>query len=289
MIIGAKGIAGDTAFDAPYLKEMQRYKPLSAKEEKDLISIMRQDSDIPAKNHARSSLILHNLRLVISIARKYTYSGLPMGDLVEEGIYGLLKAVDRFSPEYNCRFSTYGSWWIKQSIHFAIANHLTNIHIPSYLIEAVVAWKKAANQLANDLQRQPTADEIAEHLSMKKRKRNLVKKALKAVSGPGAYLDIDDPKTASLLVDLNNENSSQENLLVTNLQEEILELLNKINAREAKILRLRYGLRGNKVLTLGEVAARLKLSRERIRQIESSAINKIRQLVSRNHLGTAVS
>lgn len=259
-----------------YLKELNRYKPLSAEEERALIKTIKRKRHNLNYFQAREMLILHNLRLVFSIAKKYMRLGLPAVDLVDEGILGLIKALERFNPEANCRFGTYASWWIKQAIHYAISNHIKNIRIPSYLIESVIAWKNASNDLANELSRMPTQDEISERLSLDDNKTQIVKYALNALDYTGNYIDIDSFQNSRFFVEENENYLPQQHLMNMNLNERLWKMLSIISKREATILRWRYGLDDGKEQTLSEIAARLKLSRERVRQIEAAAIKKLR-------------
>ncbi|MBL7158775.1 MAG: sigma-70 family RNA polymerase sigma factor [Candidatus Omnitrophica bacterium] len=258
-----------------YLKDINKLPLLTAKEEKDLAKRIKKGD-----KHARKTMIQSNLRLVINIAKKYSYLGVPMLDLIEEGNLGLMKAVEKFNPHKGYRFSTYAAWWIKQYITRAIANQGKTVRIPVYVIELLMRLKKVSNQLAAKRKRKPQFAEIAKRMKIPiKRVRQLSKMASTVSSlnapidqsGSTEFLDlIEDEKTASAVGELSN----------FLLHERVKDLLDKMSPREKKILSLRFGLKDGVRHTLRETAKHFGITRERVRQIESVAMRKLREYMT---------
>ncbi|WP_315854194.1 sigma-70 family RNA polymerase sigma factor [Gemmata palustris] len=258
-----------TAFSA-YLGELDHTPLLSAPEERELGARVLA-GDAPARDH----MVRANLRLVVNIARGYTGKGLALDDLVSEGNMGLLRAVEGFEPSMNTRFSTYASYWIKQSIKRAIVNTAKTIRIPAYMAELLIKWRRATNQLSDDLGRPPTQDEIAKFLGLPKKKLAVIKKALR-VASTGAQADQGETgwSIEEMLMDSRADTPESEMGKSDDLKQ-VLYLLDKMDPREGSVLRMRFGLNDEEPKTLREIGIHLGLTRERVRQIEHEALAKL--------------
>jgi RNA polymerase primary sigma factor len=259
-----------------YLRQINESPLLTADEEKQLARRIIHHQDMAA----RERMVRSNLRLVVNIAKHYVNRGLQLPDLIEEGNIGLLKAVEGFDPENGCRFSTYASWWIKQAIKRALINSVQPIHIPAYMIEMMSKLKQAMRELEDQLGRMPSTAELSVHMKMSPKKLNIIRKAVKAYNSPTQSGSDDGELTINELVaDTHNPTPDQQ---VTDTDElrRLAELLDEIDERAAKILKLRYGLEGEEPMTLKEIGERIGLTRERVRQIEHEALNKLRAAMS---------
>ncbi len=253
-----------------YLHEINETALLNADEEKSLARrIATGDTE------ARDQMVRANLRLVVNIARGYTGKGLALQDLIEEGNLGLLRAVEGFDPNMNTRFSTYASYWIKQSIKRALVNTAKTIRIPAYMVELLAKWRRATNQLQDELGRTPTNEEVARLLGLPKKKLNIIKKAIRVYnSAPQmeqseAGWSIDEMLQDGRVKTPDNEMVDNDDL------KQVMILLDKMDPREATVLRMRFGLNDEEPKTLKEIGETLGLTRERVRQIESEALAKL--------------
>jgi RNA polymerase primary sigma factor len=254
-----------------YLREINETPLLSAEEEKDLAIRIKKFSDIQARDH----MVRANLRLVVNIARSYTGKGLGLQDLIEEGNLGLLRAVEGFDPTMNTRFSTYASYWIKQSIKRALVNTAKTIRIPAYMVELLAKWRRANARLQEELGRTPTQEEIARSLNLPRKKLNIIKKAIRVYNSAP---QTDQAETGwsldEMLMDGNIKMPDTEMVEADDLHH-VLDLLDRMDKREATVLRMRFGLDGEPEKTLKEIGECLGLTRERVRQIESEALAKL--------------
>ena len=254
-----------------YLKEIGKVPLLSAEEEIDLAKRMA-DGDEEAKKRLAEA----NLRLVVSIAKRYTGRGMSFLDLVQEGNLGLIKGVEKFDYTKGYRLSTYATWWVKQSVTRALADQSRTIRLPVHMVEAVNRIRKAQRALAVKLGREPSNEEIGKEVGMsEKRVTELMQSSGDTVSLETPVGDEDGSNLGDFVADDSNA-STEEKAESVFLREEIEQMLQGLNPREREVIILRFGLESGHPLTLEEVGKRFKVTRERIRQIETAALRKLR-------------
>jgi RNA polymerase primary sigma factor len=255
-----------------YLREINETALLSADQEKELAREIAVGS-----TEARDRMVRANLRLVVNIARGYTGKGLALQDLIEEGNLGLLRAVEGFDPVMGTRFSTYASYWIKQSIKRALVNTAKTIRIPAYMVELISKWRRATNKLTDELGRPPTHEEVAKVLGLPKKKLNIIKKAIRVYnSAPQSDQGDAGWSIEEMLMD-NRAKTPDDEMVESDDLKQVMVLLEKMDKREATVLRMRFGLDDIEPKTLKEIGESLGLTRERVRQIESEALAKLNE------------
>jgi RNA polymerase primary sigma factor len=253
-----------------YLREINETALLTAREERELaVRIGQGDSA------SRDRMVRANLRLVVNIARGYSGKGLALQDLIEEGNLGLLRAVEGFDPAMGTRFSTYASYWIKQSIKRALINTGKTIRIPAYMVELLSKWRRATARLTEELDRSPTPEEVARVLGLPKKKLPIIKKAIKIYNATPHTDQAEAGWTLGDMVMDERQQTPDDMLVESDCLTHVLEMLHTMDQREATVLRMRFGLGGFEPRTLKEIGEELGLTRERVRQIETEALNKM--------------
>ena len=258
-----------------YLREINETPLLKAEEEKQL-AYRIEDGDSEARDH----LVRANLRLVVNIARSYQGKGLALQDLIAEGNLGLLRAVEGYDPSMNTRFSTYASFWIKQSMKRAVVNTAKTVRLPAYMVQLLTEWLRAPRPaFTRSWARTATEDEIADRLKLPKKKLNIIKKAIR-IYNAGPQGEVED--TGWSIDDLAMDNLSHTpdaQMMHSDDLHQVLHLLDSLEDREATVLRLRFGLNGQEPMTLKEIGGCLDLTRERVRQIEREALGKLHEML----------
>jgi RNA polymerase primary sigma factor len=253
-----------------YLREINETPLLTPEDEQDLAVAIGQ-GDV----HARDRMVRANLRLVVNIARGYTGKGLTLQDLIEEGNLGLLRAVEGFDPAMGTRFSTYASYWIKQSIKRALINSAKTIRIPAYMVELLSKWRRACTRLSEELGRTPTPEEVARVLGLPRKKLPIIKKAIKIYNLTPQTDQGEAGWTLGEMVMDERTRSPEDELLDQDNLTHVLRRLEVMDQREATVLKMRFGLDDNQPRTLKEIGEALGLTRERVRQIETEALAKL--------------
>ncbi|MEY4565784.1 MAG: polymerase sigma factor SigA [Planctomycetota bacterium] len=253
-----------------YLREINETALLSAEEEQTLARQI-DAGDV----RARDRMVRANLRLVVNIARGYVGKGLSLQDLIEEGNLGLLRAVEGFDPGMGTRFSTYASYWIKQSIKRALINSAKTIRIPAYMVELLSKWRRASARLTEELGRSPTPEEVARILGLPKKKLPIIKKAIQVYNNTPQSDQVESGWSLGEMVMDERLKAPDEELLDHDVLSTVLELLDTLESREATVLKMRFGLGETQPHTLKEIGSELGLTRERVRQIETEALSKL--------------
>ncbi|MFA6142357.1 MAG: RNA polymerase sigma factor RpoD/SigA [Candidatus Omnitrophota bacterium] len=257
-----------------YLKDIKKLPLLTAEEEIDLAERIKKGD-----KHARAKMIQSNLRLVISIAKKYSHLGVSMMDLIEEGNLGLMKAVEKYNPKKGYRFSTYAAWWIRQYISRAIANQGKTVRMPVYIIELLMRFKKITDHLTNSKKRKPKLDEVAKRMGLPMKRVKQLSRMISGTSSLNAPVGEEGSTEFLDLIEDENIVSAVDSLSNFLTQERIQLLLEKMSKREQKILSLRFGLKDGSPHTLRDTAKHFGITRERVRQIESAAMKKMREFM----------
>lgn len=259
-----------------YLREINRAKLLTPDEEIQLTRRLRKGD-----MRARDLMIRSNLRLVVNIAKNYCNRGLLFLDLIEEGNLGLLRAVEKFDPTMGCRFSTYASWWIRQSIKRSLMNSTKPIEIPAYMVEMIGKWRRISQKLEGEFGRPPTTEEAAREMGLPLKKASLVARVARAFTSPVRHGDEESGMQLSEMLADDRSTDPAEAIFDNHRSEIVTELLASIDERAARILKMRFGLEGEDPLTLKEIGQKIGLTRERVRQIERDALQRISEAIAR--------
>ncbi|MEA3328908.1 MAG: RNA polymerase sigma factor RpoD/SigA [Candidatus Omnitrophota bacterium] len=263
-----------------YLEEIDKIPLLTPEEEVDLAKKTKAGN-----KSAQRKMIRSNLRLVINIAKRYTHLGLPLSDLIEEGNLGLIKAVKKYNAKKGYRFSTYASWWIKQAITRAVSNKGKMIRVPGYMIDTISKWKKVTASLSQTLGRRPTLKEISKTMKLPLKK---IKEIKNIITKPASLSAPVGREGTVQLIDLVQDESviaPSDGVDEIMRHERIEELLEVLSKREREVITLRFGLRDSDYRTLQQIAKKFKLTRERVRQIEVGAIQKLKTLIKTKQEG----
>ena len=259
-----------------YLREIGKIPLLTHEEELRLAK-----KSVEGDRRAKDKMAGANMRLVVSIAKRYSGRGLDLLDLIQEGNTGLLRAVDKFDPEKGFKFSTYATWWIRQAITRAIADQARTIRIPVHMVETINKLMRTQRRMTQELNREPTVEELAKELEMEVEKVEYVMKIKQDITSldAGVGRDGDDGEDSTLGDFIEDEDTASPEDSASNqlLKEQVREVLSSLSDREQKIIKMRFGLDGTKSHTLEEVGLEFAVTRERIRQIEAKALMKLRK------------
>ncbi|MBM3863227.1 MAG: RNA polymerase sigma factor RpoD/SigA [Verrucomicrobia bacterium] len=255
-----------------YLREISK-TPLLTQEEEIELSERIRNGDAEARAH----MIRANLRLVVKIAQDYSNYGMPLSDLISEGNIGLMKAVERFDPEKGGKLSTYAAWWIKQSIKRALANQSKTIRLPVHMVDKIAKMRRISAMLTEVLGREPTDEELAEEIGVPRRKLAMLRQASQRPTSLDAPINEGEATEFGEIISDERAVNPLDMLADKNLYAQLDGLLSVLDERERKIIDERFGLNGRKALTLEEVGREFGVTRERIRQLQNSALTKMRR------------
>jgi len=259
-----------------YMNEIAKTDLLTIGEELELAERIK-DGDSEARDH----MIRANLRLVVKIAKDYSNYGLPLADLISEGNIGLMKAVEKYDPEKGGKLSTYASWWIKQSIKRALSNQSKTVRLPVHMVDKIARLRKITVSLTEELGREPSDDELSEILGIPRKKLALLKQAAQRPTSLDAPVAEDGATTFSETISDSNAIDPSEALTAKEMHNELGPLLKLLDQRETAIIGARYGLNGKKPLTLEEISRDFGVTRERIRQLQNIALEKMHRALGK--------
>lgn len=259
-----------------YMREIAKTPLLSREEEVQLAGKIAQGD-----KSARDKMISANLRLVVKIAQDYSNYGLPLSDLISEGNIGLMKAVDRFDPEKGGKLSTYAAWWIKQSIKRALANQSKTIRLPVHMVDKIAKMRRISTLMAEALGREPTQEELAEELGIPRKKLSMLKQASQRPTSLDAPVNDGESTEFGEIVGDESIQNPLESLSDRNMHGQLDGLLDLLDDRESRIIDARFGLDGRRPMTLEEVGSEFGVTRERIRQLQNSALRKMRKALGK--------
>ncbi len=255
-----------------YLREISKTDLLTPAEEVKLAARIKRGD-----KKARAHMIKANLRLVVKIAQDYSGYGLPLADLISEGNIGLMKAVERFDPQKGGKLSTYAAWWIKQSIKRALANQSKTIRLPVHMVDKISKMRRISTLLAESIGREPTDEELADELGIPRRKLSLLKRASQRPTSLDAPVNEGETTDYSEIIGDERAVNPLDALADKNLHSQLDDLLNVLDEREHRIIGARFGLNDKKPMTLEEVGREFGVTRERIRQLQNVALEKMRK------------
>jgi len=267
-----------------YLKDIKDIPLLKPEEEISLAKRIKKGDEA-----ARRQMIQSNLRLVISIAKRYSNLGLPLSDLIEEGNLGLMRAVEKFNPGKGFRFSTYAAWWIKQYVLRSIANQGKTIRIPVYMVDIISRYRKANERLTQKLGRRPAPGELAHALKLPVKKVHEIERMTLQPASLDAPLGEEGSTEFIDLIEQSQAGSAKDTLAAFLTHEQVEDLLSRLTDRERQVLSFRYGLKDGVTYTLGETAKHLGITRERVRQIQNSAEKKLHTFLASQEKINAIS
>ena len=257
-----------------YLGEIKSFDLLNAESELELARCI-----VAGDQKARETMIRSNLRLVVSIAKNYVNRGLGFMDLIEEGNMGLLRAVEKFDPNAGCRFSTYATWWIKQSIRRSLVNSSKTVRIPSYMEELIGRLRSTQMLLTDQLKRSPTVEELAAAMDLPEGNISAIKRAIETTKSLSNPIPVDGQSGTEDMIPDHSQTAPDQIILEQNQLENLRDLLEEMSPRDATILKLRFGLSGEDPMTLKEIGERVGLTRERVRQLENEALRRLKRIL----------
>ena len=260
--------SGDSSLSI-YLSEIAKIPLLTSQEE---LRLARRIANGDAE--ARRVLIVSNLRLVVSVAKKYLYYGLPLLDLIEEGNIGLMKAAERFDPERGCKFSTYATWWIRQAVTRSLSNYGRTVRVPVYVTDGISKFKKTSEELQIQLGRAPEIEEVATAMGVKLNEAKKIRQFVSDVT-PLEKIESTDTDNGRGLAENYHSAHSEGALVQFELDQQMEELFKELTEREAGIIRYRYGIADGMAHTLEQTGQHFNLTRERIRQIEKNVLKRL--------------
>lgn len=259
-----------------YMNEIGKTDLLTIEEELELAERIK-DGDLAARDH----MIRANLRLVVKIARDYSNYGLPLADLISEGNMGLMKAVEKYDPNKGGKLSTYAAWWIKQSIKRALSNQSKTVRLPVHMVDKIARLRKITHSLAEEFGREPTDDELTEILGIPRKKLALLKQAAQRPTSLDAPVGEEGSSTFSETIGDERAIDPLQALTAKDMHGELDGLRELLDQRETKIIDARFGLNGKKPLTLEEISRDFGVTRERIRQLQNIALEKMRRALGK--------